>query len=138
MSQNTQTNTLSGGWLTPIGDGSAIFSLTFSGGAEVAVGGRADGNKDFYGPRVLFQKSFSERLGGYVTAGVTSSKYAGTNDLYGIKREETTSDLALGLTWGMGKGVSLRPQLALVSNRSNADLYTYDKTDFSLNLRLDY
>lgn len=138
VAQNTQTNSLSAGWLIPVADGSAIFSLSLSGGAEVATGGRADGNKDFLGPRLLFQKSFNEKLGGYVTVGVTSAKYAGTNDLYGIKREETTSDLALGLTWTLGKGVALRPQLAVVSNRSNAELYTYDKTDFSLNLRLDY
>lgn len=138
VSQNTQTNTLTGGWLIPVADGSAIVSLSLSGGTEVATGGRADGNKDFLGPRVLFQKSFNEKLGGYATVGVTSAKYAGTNDLYGVKREETTSDLALGLTWALGKGVALRPQLAVVSNRSNAELYTYDKTDFSLNLRLDY
>lgn len=138
VNQNTQTNSLSGGWLMPVFDGSAIVSITLSGGAEVATGGRSDGNKDFHGQRVIFQKNFSERVGGYFTAGITTAKFAGTNDLYGIKREETTSDLALGLTWAMGKGVSLRPQLAVVSNRSNAELYAYDKADFSLNIRLDY
>jgi hypothetical protein len=138
VSQNTQTNTVSAGWLTSIGDGSAIFSLTASGGVEVAAGGRADGDKQFYGPRVLFQKSFNEKLGGYITSGITYSKYAGINELYGISRDESTTDLALGLTWTLGKGLSLRPQLSYVKNNSNAELYVYDKTDASINLRLDY
>ncbi len=138
VSQNTQTNSVSAGWLTSIGDGSAIFSLTASGGVEVAAGGRADGNKQFYGPRVLFQKSFNEKLGGYITSGITYSKYAGINDLYGFSRDESTTDIALGLTWALGKGLSVRPQLSFVKNTSNADLYVYDKTDASVNLRLDY
>jgi len=138
VNQNTQTNSVSAGWLTSIGDGSAIFSLTASGGVEVAAGGRADGDKQFYGPRVLFQKSFNEKLGGYITSGITYSKYAGINDLYGFSRDESTTDIALGLTWTMGKGLSVRPQISYVKNTSNADLYVYDKTDASVNLRLDY
>jgi outer membrane protein len=138
VSQNTQTNSWNAGWLTSIGDGSAIFSLSASGGVELAVGGRDDGNKEFYGPRVLFQKSFSNSVGGYITAGATFSKYAGTNTLYGISRDESLYDLALGLTWTITKGVSVRPQLSYVKNNSNAELYSYDKTDASVNLRLDF
>jgi tetratricopeptide (TPR) repeat protein len=138
VSQNTQTNSVSAGWLTSVGDGSAIFSLTFSGGSELAVGGRTDGNRDFYGPRVLFQKSFNEKLGAYITSGVTYSKYAGTNDLYGVSRDESSTDVAVGVTWSVGKGLSVRPQLSYVKNISNADLYAYDKTDASVNLRLDF
>jgi hypothetical protein len=138
VAQNTQTNVLSAGWLTSVGDGSAIFNLTASGGIELGVGGRADGDKQFYGPRALFQKSFSEKLGGYVTAGATYSKYSGINELYGISRDETTFDLSLGLTWSIAKGMSVRPQLSYVKNNSNAELYIYDKTDASVNLRLDY
>jgi outer membrane protein len=137
-SQNTRTNTWNVGWLTPVGDGSAIFSLSASGGVEVAEGGREDGNRDFYGPRVLFQKSFSETVGAYATMGATASKYAGTNALYGTARNETLYDLALGLTWSLRKGLSLRPQLSQIKNDSNASLYAYEKTDVSVNLRLDF
>ncbi len=138
LSQNTQTNSLSAGWLTSVGDGSAVFSLSASGGVELATGGREDGNKEFYGPRALVQKSFNETLGGYLTAGATYSKYAGINTLYGIARDETLYDLALGLTWTVSKGLSVRPQISYVKNSSNAELYSYDKTDASVNLRLDY
>ena len=138
VAQNTQTNSLSAGWLTSVGDGSAVFSLSASGGVELATGGREDGNKEFYGPRALYQKSFNEKIGGYVTAGATYAKYAGINTLYGVSRDETMYDLGLGLTWALAKGLSMRPQISYVRNSSNAELYTYDKTDASLNFRLDY
>lgn len=138
VAQNTQTNALSLGWLTPVANGSAIVSLTGSGGVELASGGREDGNRQFYGPRVLFQKSFNEALGAYVTAGATYSKYAGTNALYGISRDEVSVDVALGVTWNVAKGVSVRPQVSASHNTSNAELYAYDKTDASVNVRLDY
>lgn len=136
--QNTQTNLVTAGWLTSLGEGDAIFSLTATAGVELAVGGRDDGNKQFAGPRVLLQKSFNNSLGGYITAGASFSKYSGTNSLYNLNREESLYDLALGLTWSFSKGLSLRPQLSYVKNVSNAELYSYDKTDASINLRLDY
>jgi hypothetical protein len=138
VAQNTQTNSLSLSWLTPVGDGSAIFSLSGAGGVELATGGRDDGNREFYGPRVLFQKSFNDALGAYITAGTTYSKYAGTNVLYGVSRDEMLVDVAVGVTWTVGKGMSVRPQLSATHNTSNAELYAYDKTDASVNLRYDY
>jgi hypothetical protein len=136
--QNTQTNTFSAGWLTSLGDGSSIFSLTGSTGVEIASGGRADGNKNFWGPRVLLQKSFTESLGGYITAGATYAQYQGVNTYYLVKRDETLYDIAMGVTWTVSKGVSVRPQLSVLRNNSNAELYTYDKVDGSVNLRLDF
>jgi len=138
IDQNSQTNTLTVGWLTPLGDGSSIFSISASGGVEMAVGGRSDGDKRFSGPRLLFQTSFTDKLGGYITSGSTSSRYTGINAYYGVPREETLVDMALGLTWTIGKGLSLRPQLSALRNTSNAELYSYDKTDASVNLRLDF
>jgi tetratricopeptide (TPR) repeat protein len=138
VSQNTQTNTLSLGWLTSIGDGSTIVSLSASAGGEVAVGGRDDGNRDFYGPRLFVQKTFSPQWGAYVSAGLTSSKYAGTNPYYAVKRDETLADVTLGLTWSLGKGLSLRPQISSIKNTSNAELYAYEKTDASVHVRMDF
>ncbi len=137
-SQNTQTSVLTAGWLTTLGDGSTVFSLTGSYGMERAVGGRDDGDRRYFGPRFTVQKSIDQRLGAYVTAGATYSKYAGTNSLYLVPRDESLYDLTLGMTWSIVKGLSLRPQFTATRNNSNADLYSYDKNDFSINLRLDY
>jgi len=137
-SQNTQTSTLTAGWLTALGDGSAVFSLSASYGVEKAVGGRDDGDRRFYGPRLTIQKAFANKLGAYASAGATFSKYAGTNSLYLSARDESMYDMAFGMTWGLSKGLSIRPQFSAIRNNSNADLYSYDKNDFSVNLRLDY
>ena len=137
-SQDTQTTTVSAGWLTSLGDGSAVFSLTGAYGIERAVGGRDDGDRRFYGPRLTLQKSFAEKLGAYASLGATFSKYAGTNSLYLVSRDESLYDIALGMSLTMGKGLSVRPQFSATRNTSNAELYTYDKNDFSVNIRLDY
>nr|WP_315489908.1 surface lipoprotein assembly modifier [uncultured Rhodoferax sp.] len=137
-SQDTQTTTLSAGWLTSLGDGSAVFSLTGAYGIERAVGGRDDGDRRFYGPRLTLQKNFAEKLGAYVSVGATYSKYAGTNGLYLMSRDESLYDISLGMSLSMGRGLSVRPQFSASRNTSNAELYSYDKNDFSVNIRLDY
>ncbi len=137
-SQDTQTTTLSAGWLTSLGDGSAVFSLTGAYGMERAVGGRDDGDRRFYGPRLTLQKNFAAKLGAYASVGAMYSKYNGTNSLYLVSREESLYDFSLGMSLSMGKGLSVRPQFSATRNTSNAELYTYDKNDFSVNIRLDY
>ena len=136
--QDTQTSALTAGWLTALGDGSAVFSLTGSFGMERGVGGRDDGDRRFYGPRLTLQKNFAEKMGGYASLGATFSKYTGTNSLYLLSRDESLYDIALGVTWTVGKGLTVRPQFSALRNASNADLYSYDKNDFSVNLRFDY
>jgi tetratricopeptide (TPR) repeat protein len=138
LSLASVTYTGSLGWLTALGDGATIFSLTGSGGYEDDTKSRDDGNRRFIGPRVLVQTSFNDQLGGYVTGGVTWSDYTRANSYYLKPRSETLHDLTVALTWTVSKGISLRPQLSYTKNYSNAQLYAYDKTDASLNLRLDY
>lgn len=138
VSQDFQTHTLTLGWLTSLGDGSTVLSLNALGGTDNAIGGRDDGNKRFVGARVLLQKNFSPTVGAYVTLGATQSSYAATNPLYLISRDESLQDLTLGMSVGIAKGLTLRPQLSLVRNGSNAELYAYDKADMSVNVRYDY
>jgi tetratricopeptide (TPR) repeat protein len=136
--QDTNTATLSIGWLTALGDGSTVFSITGTGGDEIATGHRDDGDKRFFGPRVSLQKVFSEHLGGFLSTGATRSSYQGINSSYLMARRETLYDLTLGLTWTLAKGASLRPMLTYLRNNSNAELYSYNKTDASINLRFDF
>lgn len=137
-SQNNITTTMSGGWLTSLGDGSAIFSLTFSGGLEADTHDRDEGQRTFYGPRAFVQKVLSESLGGFVSLGATNSTYSKNNALYLEKRSENLYDLSAGMTWTVRKGLSLRPQVVYIRNNSSAELYTYDKAEASVNLRFDF
>ncbi len=43
-----------------------------------------------------------------------------------------------GVSWSIAKGWSVRAQLLHLENDSNQDLYEYDRTDVSLNLRVDF
>lgn len=136
--QNSDTSTLSLGWLTALGDGSTVVSITGTGGYENATAGRDDGDKRFFGPRFLMQKTFTESLGGYVSTGATHSSYLGTNTSYLNSRNETLYDLTVGLTWTIDKGILLRPMISYARNSSNDALYSYNKADASINLRFDY
>ena len=137
-SEDTDTVTGSLGWLTSLDGGSAVFSVSASGGLENAVEGRSEGDKRFLGPRVFVQKSFTPTVGAYVTTGATHSVYERENTSYLKKRREMLYDVGLGVTWSVAKGMSLRPQLSYVKNRSNAELYSYKKGDASVNLRMDF
>jgi hypothetical protein len=77
-------------------------------------------------------------MGAFASAGATVSRYDGTNALYLFPRNETLYDLTLGMTWSFGKGLSVRPQFSAIRNNSNADLYSYDKNDWTVNLRFDF
>lgn len=136
--QNNVTTSVTGGWLTSLGDGSAVLSLTLTGGLEADTNDRVEGQRTFVGPRMYVQKSFGESLGGFVSVGATGSVYARDNALYLTQRKENLYDVALGVTWNLRKGIALRPQLVYIRNDSNAELYTYTKTEASLNLRLDF
>jgi hypothetical protein len=76
-------------------------------------------------------------IGGFLLAGAQRGDYDQINTLFGAKREYTLYDVNMGVNWGLAKGWSLRPQVVYIKNRSNLPLYEYDRTDLSLNLRLD-
>lgn len=138
LAQQSDTYTATVGWLSALGSGATVLSLTGVGGYEDAYGRRDDGDRRFWGPRLLLQTSFSNDLGAYLTAGATRSRYDGLNSSYLFARRETAYDMTAAVTWGLTKGVSLRPQFTYVKNNSNAELYSYDKADVSVNLRVDY
>jgi hypothetical protein len=96
-----------------------------------------DGDKPFVGLRVLLQRTFTNTVGGFLSAGLLYGEYSEVNPLFGTERVDTMGDVTLGLSWAFAKGWSLRPQVTYMENDSNQSLYKYDRTDVSLNLRLD-
>lgn len=126
------------GWLQAIGDGSTLLSLSYAGGVETVRTARSDGDRSFGGPRFLVQTSIDPTVGAFLTGGVTQSRFDAFNDLFLVTRDETLYDAALGVTFALKKGVALRPQLTYVRNKSNVVLFDTTRTDFSLNLRLDW
>jgi tetratricopeptide (TPR) repeat protein len=125
------------GWFHAAADGRGAAGLTLLGGTEIETQGRVDGDKPFAGLRVMLQRTFGQSVGAFLLAGAQYGRFSEVNPLFGEKREDTLYDATLGFSWGFAKGWSLRPQVQYTNNRSNSDLYDYDRTDVSLNLRLD-
>lgn len=125
------------GWLHASADGRGAAGVTLLGGMEAETEGRVDGDKPFVGLRVLLQRSLADNVGAFVSAGVLYGEYSEVNPLFGTQREDTLGDITVGVSVTLAKGWSLRPQLVYMRNESNQDLYQFDRTDVSLNLRLD-
>jgi hypothetical protein len=53
-------------------------------------------------------------------------------------RRDGQTDVRLGLTYPLYRGLSLVPQLAYTDNRSNVEIYAYRRTVTSVSLRLDF
>jgi tetratricopeptide (TPR) repeat protein len=115
-----------------------IGVLTLTGGAEDAKGGRPDGDKNFWGLRVTLQHSFTTNFGTFFTAGYQSGDYSKYNINYGVDRQDELSDAVLGFVWSLPDRWSVRPLISYSKNRSNADIYTYSRTDASVLLRKDF
>jgi outer membrane protein len=126
------------GWLHGSSDGRSVFGFTALGGVEKATGGRADGNKTFYGGRVVYQAALTDNIGVFLIGGVQRGKYSQLNVAFDLTRVDRLYDATLGLTWSFTKGWSLRPQVVRIRNKSSIPLFEFDRTDASLNVRLDF
>ena len=126
------------GWLRGAADGRGAFGLTVLAGREKAMNGRADGDKPFLGARLTAQIALSERVMVFFLGGVQRGKYSEVNALFDTKRVDSVYDLTAGVTWSFAKSWSLRPQVVYYKNKSNLPLFEYDRTDASINLRLNF
>lgn len=125
------------GWLHGAADGRGAAGVTLLAGIENEFNGRVDGDKPFVGIRLTLQRALSNYVGGFLLAGAQYGEYSEVNPLFGAKREDTLYDVTLGVSWAVAKGWSLRPQVMYMKNQSNLPLFQYDRTDVSVNLRLD-
>lgn len=126
------------GWLHASADGRAAAGLSLLAGVENATNGRLDGDKPFVGARITLQAAFSEQIGAFFLGGVQRGKYSQVNATFAITREDTLYDVTAGVIWSFAKGWSLRPQVVYYKNKSNLPLFEYDRTDASINLRVDF
>src|SRR5207247_7456982 len=125
-------------WRPGAPDARGAFGPTAPAGREKAMNGRADGDKPFLGARLTAQTALSERVVAFFFGGVQRGKYSEVNALFDTKRVDSLYDLTAGVTWSFAKSWSLRPQVVYYKNKSNLPLFEYDRTDASINLRLDF
>ena len=99
---------------------------------------RADGGRKFAALRVGVQWPVGESAELFAAAGAQSGRYDKDNAAFLKTREDKQYDVNLGVNWHFGRAWTLRPQVARVRNDSNISLYSFNRTDASLNLRWDW
>ncbi len=67
-----------------------------------------------------------------------SRRYGGNEPLFGFARRDRQTDLRASLTWKFSPGWSLTPAVSFTDNRSNVNLFKYDRTVGSISLRKDF
>jgi len=126
------------GWLHGAADGRGAAGLSLVVGAERETRGRTDGDKSFAGIRVTLQRSLTDRLGAFLLAGAQEGRFSKVNPLFGLERVDRLYDVVVGASWSIVKGWSVRAQVLYLENDSNLALFEYDRTDVSLNVRVDF
>ena len=96
-------------------------------------------SKNLFGARSYLQYSFTPTLQGY---NATSVIYRRDKDAFARsttveKGRDTFVEFALGLHWSFRDKCALRVQWAYSTNRSNIDIYDFDRHEISNNIRCD-
>ncbi len=126
------------GFTRSIAGGRAIVGINAVGGYETADPRRQDGDKRFGGVRLVLQAAFTERIGGFASMGASLNEYLLENVAFGKQRRDYLYDVTAGVTVGIKAGWSVRPQVTYIKNVSNIDIYAFDRTDVSFNIRKDF
>lgn len=117
--------------------GSAVFAGIY-GGEESADSGEPRLSYDLYGVRVGGQYQYTPRAALFAAATVQQSNYQGEFVLFATTRADTRADVTLGIDWGLGKRITLKPQLQYTRAQSNIALYDFTRTRAWLVLRHDF
>lgn len=151
-SGDTNQVMLGGSWLHILADGKAVlfggvylgkeFSVAPSSGSVAALGlfpggGRPEGKKVFDGVRAGGQAAWNERVELFGSLGIQKGSYE-HETLYGVTRGDQLTDLTVGANWHWNALSTVRPQIARSRNKSNVDLYNFDRTDYSVTVRRDF
>ncbi len=116
--------------------------VVFGGGYVGTEKERASGvpqlGHHLYGLRAGIQKTLSDTLALFASAGYEDRKYGGTDPLFLVTRHDQQWNLNLGLNWVPAKLWRVTPQLALTSVKSNIAISDYNRSLFSVTLRRDF
>jgi hypothetical protein len=135
------------GWLHVLGDTkSALFGSMYI-GAENDVGpvtvahpegGRTDGGKRFAGIRLGGQAAIGARTKLFARAGLQQSRFDNIDPVISSRRSDRLDDFTLGVNWHLDDPWLLSLQFERFNNMSNVDLYSYDRSDYSLTIRRNF
>lgn len=116
-----------------------VFLSGFFGSERESASGVPHLGHDPFGARLGVQLTLQpDRLFLNLFAGYEERRYGGPEPLFGFNRKDRQTDLRATLTWKLADGWSVSPQVAYTDNRSNVNLFKFDRTVTSIALRKDF
>ena len=139
LAVNNFNQTTSGfGGLQVFADGRGALFGSYFFGNERDTDGRADGGKSFSGVRLGGQWTLNEQMDVFGFMSIQSGNYDRENGTFLVKRQDDTQDVVLGMNWRFAKDWTFREQILTTRNKSNIDLFTFNRVEVSFAIRRDF
>jgi hypothetical protein len=123
-------------------DGSKLFFGSVYGGMERSQEDNATAeilvDKDIFGVRGGFIFTLAPDVNLTLSGQAQRSNYREEDVIFSVERMDDYYNASGSLTWQFHKNWSVRGEVSYSDNRSNIEIYSYDRTVASLFLRADY
>ena len=121
------------------GDKAKVIYASIYGGKESTDDSDFDFlSNDIYGVRAVGQMAISYKLVAFAGASYEHRKYDEQDPTFLITRRDDQYDFNIGLRYLPGHNFTIKPQLSYIDNRSNNDLFEFDRYILSVNVRKDF
>ena len=88
--------------------------------------------------RVVGQMAINYKLVAFAGTSYEHRKYDEQDPTFLIARRDDQYDFNIGLRYLPGHNFTIKPQLSYINNRSNNDLFEFDRYILSVNVRKDF
>jgi tetratricopeptide (TPR) repeat protein len=121
------------------GDKAKVVYASIYGGKENTDDSKFDYfSNDIYGVRAIGQMAINYKLVAFAGASYEYRKYDEEDPSFLITRQDDQYDFNIGLRYLPGHNFTIKPQLSYIDNRSNNNLFEFDRYILSVNVRKDF
>jgi outer membrane protein len=114
------------------------FMSAYTGYEDALKPGTQFLDQSIYGLRAGGQLTISPSLLAYGSSGYEKRNYEKNDPTFLVDRRDNQYDLTLGLNYIPNKLWTIKPQISLINNNSNIDLYSYNRNTISVNVRREF
>ena len=118
--------------------GNHLISLAFDYGNEDDLHSRADGNRNYFGPRLSGQSQLAEKINVFGSVGYQYSDFDRGNTVFLTERTDKQWNLSAGLNYLVTPTFVIRPTVTWLDQSSNIPLYDYSRWTASVTLHVDF
>jgi len=138
--RNADRSVLGGAYAMPLSGESApvVFAGAYAGAEQLIKAGNSNLANSFYGGRMGGEMKYSPKITLLASASMEFRSHDGKDTLFLVKRNDTQTDLKLGLNYLPTKVWIINTSVAYTTNDSNIIINKYDRTVLSLSARRDF